>query len=72
MSLGFIIPPFYIEQNLKLNTLIVGIVNLSAPLGMVIMSQFSNKLTKIQQSIIANFKYITDGNILFSYWSTSI
>ncbi|ATN03929.1 TPA: MFS transporter [Staphylococcus aureus] len=46
MSLGFIIPPFYIEQNLKLNTLIVGIVNLSAPLGMVIMSQFSNKLTK--------------------------
>lgn len=46
MSLGFIIPPFYIEQNLKLNTLIVGVVNLSAPLGMVVSSQFSNKLTQ--------------------------
>lgn len=46
MSLGFIIPPFYIEQNLKLNTLFVGIVNLSAPLGMVITSQFTDKLAK--------------------------
>ncbi|MBF7020046.1 MFS transporter [Staphylococcus sp. 18_1_E_LY] len=44
MALGFVIPPFYIEQNLKLNSLIVGFVNLSAPLGMVISSHFSNKL----------------------------
>lgn len=47
MSLGFIIPPFYVEHNLHMNKIIVGLVNLSSPLGMVITSRLSSRLDNI-------------------------
>lgn len=43
-SLGFIIPPYFLEQVSKLDPWQAGLVNLSAPLGLVIMSKVSGKL----------------------------
>ncbi|MDP4086146.1 MAG: MFS transporter [Bacillota bacterium] len=43
-SLGFIVPPYFLEQVSHLDPWIVGLVNLSAPLGLVLMSKVSGRL----------------------------
>ncbi|WP_172840538.1 MFS transporter [Virgibacillus phasianinus] len=43
-SLGFIIPPYFLEQVSNLEPWQTGLVNLSAPLGLVMMSKVSGRL----------------------------
>ncbi|NRD80933.1 MFS transporter [Bacillus sp. BRMEA1] len=43
-SLGFIVPPYFLEQVSKLEPWQAGLVNLSAPLGLVLMSKVSGRL----------------------------
>jgi EmrB/QacA subfamily drug resistance transporter len=43
-SLGFIVPPYFLEQVLQLDPWQAGLVNLSAPLGLVLMSKVSGRL----------------------------
>ena len=45
-SVGFIVPPFFLEQVSLLKPWQVGLVNLSAPLGLVLMSKISGRLMK--------------------------
>jgi len=43
-SLGFIVPPYFLEQVSRLDPWQVSLVNLSAPLGLVLMSKVSGRL----------------------------
>lgn len=45
-SLGFIVPPYFLEQVHHLAPWQVGLVNLSAPLGIVLLSKVSGRLMK--------------------------
>jgi len=42
-SLGFIVPPYFLEQVLYLEAWKAGLVNLSAPLGLVLLSKVSGR-----------------------------
>lgn len=46
MSLGFIIPPYFLEEVKQFAPWQVGLINLSAPLGLVMMSNTSGKLLR--------------------------
>ncbi|GIN84639.1 MFS transporter [Heyndrickxia sporothermodurans] len=50
-SLGFIIPPYFFGKIVQLEPWKAGIVNLFAPLGLMIMSKISGRLMKIFNSI---------------------
>jgi MFS family permease len=43
-SLGFIVPPYFLERVSQLDPWQAGLVNLSAPLGLVLMSKVSGQL----------------------------
>lgn len=51
-SLGFIIPPYFLEEVKQFSSWQVGLVNLACPLGLVIVSKIAGKLISSLGSII--------------------
>ena len=67
-SLGFIIPPYILEKINHLSSWQIGLVNLTSPLGLVLISKISGKLI----SRIGNIVLMTIGLIIMIMAYTSL